>query len=470
MRANQFILGLLCAALCVLNACENDRMQMQLGGECEIVALSMDDFDAVLDSAAATAKVMLPQGYSKEALTLTRLELSEGAVANYTVGQVFNLREAKRIIVTNGDVRRDWMLYAFNEAAEITYFDLNGLYPGVINQDTKTISVNVPDGTPVSAMRPTILTSEGATVSPMSGALLNFENPVTFTVTSKNLENQYTVTVKLVGNPKALFVGNAASLTELQPEEQAACTWMMSNIDETLYASLEEVRTGKYHLDECRIIFWHMHAEVNIDNLSKFESNAPQAVAAVPAIQTYLNAGGNLLLTRYATFLPAYLSINGQPATGSCPNNCWPGAKEAEPEITSGPWSFSCKGHTDHPMFQNLLGDGNAETVYTCDAGYGITNTTCQYKYGIDPATGQPGWWGLPDLAAFRATTGAIELGISGDPAVVVWEFPKSDSNGGIICIGSGAYDWYNAGGTYTGYHKNVETMTLNAINYLIGQ
>jgi hypothetical protein len=470
MRAKQLIIGLLCSALCILNACRTDRTQMQLDGECEIVALSMDDFDAVLDSATATAKVMLPKGYSRDALTLTRLEVSEGATANYAVGQVFNLHEAKRIVVINGDVRRNWTLCAFNEEAEITYFDLNGLYPGIINQDTKTIVVTVPAGVSVSSMRPTIITSEGATVEPQSGVLLNFENPVVFTVTSEHLVNQYTVTVKQVGNPKALFVGNAASMDQLQPEEQAACTWMMTHIDEALYASLEEVRTGKYKLDECRIIFWHMHATVNIDNLSKFEANAPQAVAAVPAIQAYLNAGGNLLLTRYATFLPAYLSIGGQPATNKCPNNCWPGAKETEPEITKEAWGFSCKGHTGHPMFQNLLGDGDAEKVFTCDAGYGITNTTCQYRYGVDPATGEPGWWGLRDLDAFRTATGAVELAISGDPAVVVWEFPKNASCGGIICIGSGAYDWYNAGGTYTGYHKNVETMTLNAINYLIGQ
>lgn len=450
-------------AVMALVACKDKREDLELSGDCEIIALAMDQYEAVIDHFAGSAKVMLPKGYSMDSLAITRLELSQGAKANYEVGQVLNLREAKRMVVINGDVTRAWVISALNESAEITYFDLDGLYPGVINQTTKTIVVTVPAGVDVTSMRPTITVTEGATVDPASGLLQNFENPVVYTVKSKNLETKYTVTVKQVGNPKALFIGNAATLSELQPEEQAACTWMMSNIDETLYASLDEVRTGKYNLTDCKIIFWHMHVDESIDSKAKFEENAPQAAAAVPAIQAYLNAGGNLLLSRYATYLPGYLSINGNPATDRFPNNCWLGRKESDPETTSGPWSFSCAGHTDHPVFQGLLGDGNPATVYTCDAGYQITNTTCQWHIGAD-------WGGIATHDDFRTQTGATDIAHGGDGAVVVWEFPSSASNGGIICIGSGAYDWYSIAETYTGYHKNVETITLNAINYLIGK
>ena len=462
MKAKQILIVLLCAVGC-LTACKDKREQMQLDGDCEIIAMEVDKYAAVINSATGTAKVMLPQGYSREQVTLTRLELSEGATANYGVGQVLNLREAKRLIVSNGDVHRDWVITALNEAAQITYFDLNGMYPGVINETAKTIMVTVPAGVDVTAMRPTISVSDGATVSPASGTLINFENPVVFTVQSANLKVDYTVTVKQVGNPKALFIGNAASVAELQPEEQAACTWMMANVDETLYASLDEIRTGKYNLKDCKIIFWHMHVDANVDSKGKFEENAPQAVAAVPAIQAYLNAGGNMLLSRYATFLPGYLSLNGNPATDRFPNNCWLGSKENDPETTTEAWHFSCAGHTDHPVFQGLLGDGNADKVFTCDAGYQITNTTCQWHIGSD-------WGGIATLDEFRTQTGANDIAHGGDGAVVVWEFASSANNGGIICIGSGAYDWYSVNESYTGYHKNVETMTLNAINYLIGK
>ena len=456
------ILMILLAAMALI-ACDKKRDDLNLSGDCDIIALTMDEYEAVIDHSAGTAKVMLPKGYDTDALTITRLELSYGATSNYGVGQVLNLHEAKRLIVTNGDVVRDWMISSLNESAEITYFDLNGLYPGVINQTAKTIIVTVPAGVDVSSMRPTIIVSEGATVNPASGLLLSFENPVVFTVTSKNLETKYTVTVKQVGNPKALFVGTAATMAELQPEEQAACTWMLSNIDETLYASLDEIRTGKYNLMDCKIIFWHMHVDANVDNKALFEEYAPQAAAAVPAIQTYLNAGGNLLLSRYATFLPAYLSINGNPATDRYPNNCWLGRKESDPEVAQEAWYFSCAGHTDHPVFQHLQGDSNVERVYTCDAGYQLTNTTCQWHIGTD-------WGGIASLDDFRNLTGAVDIAHGGDGAVVVWEFPGSATNGGIICIGSGAYDWYSLNETYTGYHENMEIMTRNAINYLIGK
>ena len=124
----------ICLIAMLFVACNESREHFNLAGDCEVLALALNDYEAVLDSNAATAKVMLPQGYSKDALTITRLDISEGAQASFQVGDVLNLREAKRLIVRNGDVYRDWNIYAFNEAAEITYFDLDGLYPGNLDK------------------------------------------------------------------------------------------------------------------------------------------------------------------------------------------------------------------------------------------------------------------------------------------------------------------------------------------------
>ena len=42
---------------------------------------------------------------------------------------------------------------------------------------------------------------------------------------------------------------------------------------------------------------------------------------------------------------------------------------------------------------------------------------------------------------------------------------------GGIVCIGSGCYDWHTTvDASSDRYHKNVETMTMNAINYLMNK
>ena len=75
------------------------------------------------------------------------------------------------------------------------------------------------------------------------------------------------------------------------------------------------------------------------------------------------------------------------------------------------------------------------------------------------------------DYATWRKETGAKDLGYGGDGAIVVWEFPANAGKGGIVCIGSGCYDWHTTvDASSDRYHKNVETMTMNAINYLMNK
>ncbi|MDR2926722.1 MAG: DUF5018 domain-containing protein, partial [Cytophagaceae bacterium] len=80
---------------------------------------------------------------------------------------------------------------------------------GVINESAKTIAVEVPAGTAVTALSPVITVSAGATVIPASGAAQNFTAPVKYTVTAADgTKAEYTVTVTVEGA--------AASPQELQ--------------------------------------------------------------------------------------------------------------------------------------------------------------------------------------------------------------------------------------------------------------
>ena len=68
---------------------------------------------------------------------------------------------------------------------------------GVIDQKAKTVSVQVPESTDVTALVPTITVSENATVSPASGVAQDFTNPVIYTVTAEDGSTaDYIVTVK----------------------------------------------------------------------------------------------------------------------------------------------------------------------------------------------------------------------------------------------------------------------------------
>ncbi|MCL1849801.1 MAG: DUF5018 domain-containing protein [Bacteroidetes bacterium] len=67
---------------------------------------------------------------------------------------------------------------------------------GVINESAKTIIVQVPEDTDVTALVPVITVSDLASVSPASGMPQDFTNPVVYTVTAENESTvKYTVTV-----------------------------------------------------------------------------------------------------------------------------------------------------------------------------------------------------------------------------------------------------------------------------------
>ena len=119
------------------------------------------------------------------------------------------------------------------------------------------------------------------------------------------------------------------------------------------------------------------------------------------------------------------------------------------------------RGHTDNALYRNLVMKSDAPNdVFTCDAGYRITNSTAQWHIGAD-------WGGYADYDTWRNKTGARDLGYGGDGAIVAWEIPANGTKGGIVCIGSGCYDWYSIDPVTPHYHQNVATLTRNAINFL---
>jgi len=89
--------------------------------------------------------------------------------------------------------------------AEITSFslDFKGLNEEDVDYDLGTnINVHVPFGTDLTAVVPTVTTSENATVSPASAAPVTFEDgaPKVFTVTAEDgTKKEYTVTVNVRG-------------------------------------------------------------------------------------------------------------------------------------------------------------------------------------------------------------------------------------------------------------------------------
>ncbi|MBQ7632421.1 MAG: DUF4960 domain-containing protein [Paludibacteraceae bacterium] len=448
------------SVILVFVSCEKRNSDFNISGDCDVLSIQLDSvYNGVVDRKARTIVVAIPEVYDEREMEITALSLSEGASANRQVGDRLNLIAPQLLRVTNGDVFLDYALSVKHDEARIISFTINGQYIGVINQIAHTISVQVPAGTNLQSLTPTITTTEGATLTPASGVAQDFSQPVAYTVTYGTASLTYTVTVSEMSAPHVLYVGLAATQQQLPIEEQTAVTWLLSNVNKSAYVSFADLKAGAVDLSECKVIWWHLHKDGGIDGDGQFKNNAVEAIAAADALKAYYQAGGSFFLTRYATYLPKYLG-----EADCVPNNCW-GQDEDKAETVSGPWDFSIAGHTNHALWQNLIMKSNApENVFTCDAGYRITNSTAQYHIGAD-------WGGYDDRDMFRTKTGAIDIA-GGNDAVVAWEYARTADHGAIVCIGSGCYDWYSvagdAGTEY--YHANIAKITENAINYLKGE
>lgn len=449
------------AALFTFSSCNEENISdLQLSGDCSIEAIQLDNFDGIVDLASRSITVRLPEVYNSSNMKVTSLQLSNGATSNIAVGQTLNMDAAQNIHVTNGDLYLDWTLKVQRDEAKIYSFTINGVYPGIINQDNKTITAYIPKDVDIKAIIPSIEYSENASCSPINGAPQDFSAPVTYTITNGTAKSEYVVTINQIDKPAALFVGAASSLNELDPEANAACLWMLANVPNSLYASFADIKAEVIDLSECKVIWWHFHKDGGVDGHDAFVAKAPEALEAINQLRNYYENGGSFFLTRYATNLPSFIGATGDDEW-TTPNNCW-GQNEDGAEVCGGPWEFKMY-NPGHALFAGTVAGDDPERVYCTDAGYHITNSTAQYHIGTD-------WGGYDNHAAWEARTGGKILGVGGDGAVVAWEYPAQAGKGGIICIGSGCYDWYSytyEAGYNEKFHKNIEIMTKNAFNYL---
>jgi hypothetical protein len=450
--------------ICGLWACSDDNTSnLKLKGDCMVETIELDGYEGIVDLTSRTITVRLPEIYDASAMEVTSLKLSDGARCNLHQGDILNMNEAKDLIVKNGDVQLNWTLCVLNDEAKIYQFYVNEIYQGAIDQDAKTITIYVPATVDITTLIPTITLSPNATVNPGSGVTQDFSEPVEYTVTNNSAESTYMVTVIAIEKPHALFVGSASTMNDLDPEAKAACQWMLGNISNSLYASFADLRSGTIDLSECKVIWWHWHVDGGVDGHDVFAAKATDALETKNVLRQFYENGGAFFFTRYATNMPSFIGVTGNDEW-TTPNNCW-GQNEDAAELCGGPWSFRIfDGQTNHALWQNLVAGENAQEVYCTDAGYHITNSTAQYHIGTD-------WGGYDNHAAWENRTGGKILGVGGDGAVVAWEYPANAGKGGIICIGSGCYDWYSytyEAGYTEKFHKNIEIITKNAFDYLM--
>ena len=194
-----------------------------------------------IDKIAHTVALTVPYPTDVTALVST-FTLSDGATAkvgatdqvsgttpnNFTSPVTYTLKSQ------DGTKTQDWIVTVAKTAAttgkDINTFKFEGLTPvvtGVVDLTAKTVKLEVPNATGVTALIPAITLSPNATVSPVSGVAANFTSPVTFTVTAQDGSTQaWVVTVtKTAAGQTTLFFEDFESLMTLPS------TWTIRNND-----------------------------------------------------------------------------------------------------------------------------------------------------------------------------------------------------------------------------------------------
>lgn len=460
---NKLYMFCLFTVILLVAGCNDDnKSDLRLDCDVAVNSFSLGDYEATIDHIAGTITIQVPDGTDVTNM-IPAYTLSEGATTDLPAAKPANFALPVTMNVMNGDVYRQYTVTVKIDEADILSFKINNVYFGVINSKKKTIMVYVPLDMDVTRLTAVYTVTEGASATPENNALLDFTNPVKFTVKNRTATSEYMVTVVPTDMKRTAFVGTAATVDDLEnPEEKAAAKWMLDNVSAAEYISFSDVASGNVELGKYSVIWWHWH----VNNYSDAVGLPAAATSSIDAFKAYYNSGGNLLLTRYAL---RYLEPIEITLDKKSPNNCW-GGDESLPdiEISNAPWGISFKGHTDHPLFNGLqTATGKNYVAYMFDAGYAVTNSTAQWHIGTD-------WGGYDTKQMWEEKTGGIALGRSdGDAdnesgAIVIAEFPKRATTGKVITIGSGAYDWYGAGVTTEGnYRSNLTTMTKNAIEYL---
>ncbi|NVO19941.1 MAG: DUF4960 domain-containing protein [Bacteroidetes bacterium] len=375
-----------------------------------------------------------------------------------------------------------------------------------INETAKTITAELAPGLDVTTLQPVIMVSEGATITPASGATTDFTNPVTYTVKDKTgtVTNSYVVTVTSATLRKIAFIGAAATNTDAAwaalsgtdydlMDDKTAANWcvnsMASSTTQVTYLSFEDAAAAndlnKYHAIWIQFDGGWWGGEVaqfpvNTNGNCLLRGTEPisnvdcpdLAANFIAKIKGYYEAGGNLFLGNYAGSMVDELGVVSK--AEYAPNNSW-GGPTVDDGATASAWNVRWAADPTSPLFAGIsltTDPGIQAPAFTMvESGALKKNRSDQYSLNFGP------WAPNGDAdplatrtASFLSMTGCkilIENGGENEGQMVMWD--ASGSKGAVIAALGGTYDWY-VGDPVTNGDRNIKTLTKNCLNYLVDQ
>ncbi|RVU00419.1 DUF4960 domain-containing protein [Mucilaginibacter limnophilus] len=450
--------SLLMALALLWSSCKKDKnTAFDVNADVTLKSYSINNIQGEIDEKTGAITVSMPFGTDVTALTGV-MQLPGGANVSPASGTELNFTGPVKYSVTNGNLYKDYTV-TVKIIPPLSSFSINGVN-GSINQENKSITVILPDGTDLTSLSPEISLVNGATVSPNNGAAQDFSQPVEYTVTMGGLSVAYHVTVISNSTNEYAYLGLAATRSAItDPDEKAAADWFFTNYPNADYVSFQSIETGR-SLSSYKVIWWHFDAAQNLPAAALTQN-------VTNKLKDFRANGGNLLLTTYAA---RYVEALGIVPEGRGPNNAF-GDFEDEKGNGGGfveanaDWGISFKGHENHPIFQGV-------DTYEPGKAWLLQKGTFRANH--------TSWWFLPEWggygngATWREQTGGINLAseawddnLDGRVGLAEW---KTGNDANVVIIAFGAYDWYSEpknGGGSNGYISNIQKITKNAIDYL---
>ena len=237
-----------------MNACDVEKEPYIQGADDEkaILKFEVNDVTGTVDESSKIVVLDFPAGTDVSHLTphivvstYATIEPESGVAQDFTNPVYYTVTAMNG---TTAQYMVEAVVHDADNEKSILSFVIDGV-EGAIDEVGKMVTVQMPQGTDVTELAPTIEISEGATISPASGEAQDFTNPVAYTVTAQNGTTAvYTVTVVVEGG-EVVPTGKTVLIKDFTGARCVNCP-----------AAAEYAHSLQHQLDEDHIFIMSVHA------------------------------------------------------------------------------------------------------------------------------------------------------------------------------------------------------------------
>ncbi len=368
--------------------------------------------------------------------------------------------------------------------AQITSFKITSpvLATGTITGTT--ISLDIPADKDITQVMVDVVLPPSVTISPASGTKVNLTNPVIFTVTGKDKEGKpvtatYTVSANLI--PILAFIGKGATINDLEDDAKAAATYAQTTYGKQ-FIYMPAANITATSLSNLKVAFYY---ELNPIK-DEFVTNLGTVAEKATVIGNWVRDGGKLFLAGDAAdmiFKIGRVPFSEANWTEICCSNVETGRREDDFWGISAISTTTSADRTGHPLFTGLL-DATAKNFSLFN---GPTREQRIFWWKDGPSGGSC-CADLEMITNFEKKYKALKLAsvrniidyygfaviefqqtVTGTDAAFSTNVTK-DFKGTVLML-SNTFSGYEfkANEGINAYQANIEKLTKNALDYLIG-